>query len=274
MNPPLLAAFPTRPLELRKPSALSWSLILIAALCAGMLIADLVYIVPPMVADTVLRNASQARDAGMPGGGKCTTRLFITECEYDLAYRSADGVRWSSHQHLVTLLSKVDTKLPLDVRYDAANPQRISSSWGRDLLVNRVAAQLVVVGFCALMLFGAAWMQRDTLRERRKRTQIGRAPQPVAATPLGVRRLDGSMLVDFEWTDPRTGARHRDTTELDAGTEPLWLDARQAQALALAGPNGRAHLLDARLGSVALRDDERAALAQARRETALGMQPA
>jgi hypothetical protein len=274
MNPPLLAAFPKRPVELRKPRAVSWSMLALGAMCAGLLVADLVYIVPQMVADASLRSAPQARDADLSGRGTCKTRLFITECEYDLAYRSADGTRRASHQHLVTLLAKVDTALPLEVRYDPADPQRISSTWGRELLVNRVFAQLVTVGFCALMLLGTGWMQRDTLRERRKLARIERAPQPVAATPLGVHRLEGSVRIDFEWTDPRTGERRHDATELEAGTEPLWLDAQRAQALALAGPNGRAHLLDSRLSGVALRTDERAALAQARRETALGAQPA
>jgi hypothetical protein len=267
---PTLAAFPQRALTLRRPGLLSWWALLIGALMGGVLVADLIYIVPSMFDELRLRDApTVAKDAQMTGRGKCSTRLIITQCEFDLVFRDMRGEPHISHQNVVTLLSKVDTALPLELRYDAAAPHRVSSTWGRDLLTSRVFAQALIVGMCGLVLFGVALWHREAWRERRKLAGIARRPRAMAATLVGVSHTGGDIDVRFRWADPGSGAQREDSTELEAGTEPWWLDAEHTRMLAIAGTNGRAQVLDSQLRNVVLDDAERRALAHTRREIAL-----
>jgi hypothetical protein len=70
--------------------------------------------------------------------------------------------------------------------------------------------------------------------------------------------------VHFSWTDPATNATHKDATRLPGRKEPFWLDGQRKTMLALAGPDGHAHLLDQALGPTVLSEEKRAALARAR----------
>ena len=47
------------------------------------------------------------------------------------------------------------------------------------------------------------------------------------------------------------------STELRGEREPFWLDAAKSKMLALVGPDGQAQLLDEKLASVSLTDQER-----------------
>jgi hypothetical protein len=70
--------------------------------------------------------------------------------------------------------------------------------------------------------------------------------------------------VHFSLTDPATNATHKDATRLPGRKEPFWLDGQRKTMLALAGPDGHAHLLDQALGPTVLSEEKRAALARAR----------
>jgi hypothetical protein len=74
--------------------------------------------------------------------------------------------------------------------------------------------------------------------------------------------------IAFSWTDA-SGCARTASTELQGNMDPFWLDAAKTKMLAVAGPEGQAHLLDAALAWVDLTNQERARIIETRDECSM-----
>jgi hypothetical protein len=256
------SVFPRRPLRLlRAPSGRIglWPVIGFL-LFLGAVIADVIFVLPSIYDDATLGSSGTlARDAHLGQGGKCRSKVF-TMCDFDVTYRTGDGASRQASLHYVLVFQSVGDSSPLSVRYDPANPARISTSWGQDLLVNRIATNAALLAIVALLLGFFVMSHLGNLRTRRSLLAMAGNPRAVIAKLAG--RMKGKTFTAFrfDWTDPATGTRHKDSSRVPGTTEPFWLDRERTTMLALAGPDGHAHLLDEDLSLVDLTDDERRAI--------------
>jgi hypothetical protein len=265
----ILSAFPRRPLELSSlPSTrIGWQPLLGLLFCVGMLIADVIYIVPPLLDD--LRPLATMRvspQATLDDGATCRTRIIVTFCDFAVTFRAdKDGaaVQHKTFHYMMLFESIGGRQPPLAVSYDTDNPQRVSINWGRAFLINR----LVTEGGALVLLLGMLpWFPLSYWQSQRLRHSLlamVTAPRPVVAEFFGVRSGRYFATIRFAWTDPDTGARRYDRSRLSGTAQPFWLDAQHKTLLALAGPDGHAHALDAEFRPVILSDDERRVLAAA-----------
>jgi hypothetical protein len=263
----ILDVFPRRPLKLAYlPSVRTgwWELAGILLFVGG-LIADLLYIPPSIIDDLAIGGSGTvAQQAGIAEGGKCNVKAFVMICDFDVNYRTADGAARQKSLHYLAFGTGMDDLDRLQVRYDSANPDRISTNWGRDMLINRIIAEIIALVLLIVFVGAVVLSYLSTFTRRRSLRAMAGDPRPVVADFVRVAPSKQFATVHFTWTDPGTKARHRDSTRLPGRTEPFWLDGQRKTMLALAGPDGRAHLLDQTLGPVVLTDEERAALSRAR----------
>jgi hypothetical protein len=263
----ILDAFPRRPLKLAYlPSARTgWWELLGILLFAGALIADVIYIPPSIIDDLAIGGGGTlAQQARIAEGGKCNIKAFVMICDFDVNYRTADGANRQKSLHYLAFGTGMKDLDRLQVRYDPASPDRISANWGRDMLINRIIAELTALALLAVAVGGVVLSYLSTFKRRRSLLAMASDPRPVVADFVRVAPSKQFATVHFTWTDPATNAAHKDATRLPGRTEPFWLDGQRKTMLALAGPDGHAHLLDQALGPAVLTDEERAALARAR----------
>jgi hypothetical protein len=132
------------------------------------------------------------------------------------------------------------------------------------MLLNRIIAQITAVALVVGLLGAVALSYLSAVVTRRSLLAMASNPRPVIVDFVRVAPTKNFATVHFTWTDPETNSTRRDSTRLPGKTEPFWLDGQRNTMLALAGPNGHAHLLDQNLGPVVLTDAERATLSRAR----------
>jgi hypothetical protein len=263
----ILKLFPRRPLQLsRLPSArLNWQMIAGLLLFGGGLIADLVYVVPPIVDDVTLGSAGKpAAQATIAQGGRCTTQAILTHCSIEVIYRAEiSSAEMRKSLNYLAFFQSIDSRTPFRVTYDPASPQRITTSWGQALLVNRIVTEVLAIVFIAAILGGFLLSYRRSLQLRKSLLAMASDPRPVEAQFIRVQPSRNFATVHFSWTDPESGKAGQDSSRLPGAAQPFWLDREKKTLLALAGPDGHAHALDQRLGPVVLTQEELAAIAQA-----------
>jgi hypothetical protein len=267
MAHPILTLFPRRPLQLsRLPSAkLSWQMIAGLLLFGGGLIADLIYVVPPIIDDMMLGSGGKpAAQATIAQGGRCTTQAILTHCSIEVIYRAEiSSAEMRKPLNYLALFQGIDSQTPLRVAVDPANPQRITTSWGQALLTNRIITEVLAIVFIAAILAGFLLSYGRSLQLRKSLLAMASDPRPVEAQFLRVQPSRNFATVRFSWTDPASGKARQDSSRLPGAAQPFWLDREKKTLLALAGPDGHAHALDQRLGPVVLTEQEIAAIAQA-----------
>jgi hypothetical protein len=255
----VLRAFPRRPLKLlRAPSGrVGIGQVLGLLFFIGALVGDGFYYGSSIYDDVMLgQSGTPAQDVHLTKG-KCSSKAFIYSCDIDISYRTADRTARQASLHYLTAFQKVDDHMPLAARYDPANPARVSASWGVQLLTNRIVSNLALVTLVLLLIGGFAVSYRESLRLRKSLVAMARDPRPVIARFVGVRTSKKFSTVRFDWTDPSSWHTRRDSSRLAGTAQPFWLDRERTAMLALAGPDGHAHLLDEDLSQVELTEDER-----------------
>jgi hypothetical protein len=271
----ILKLFPRRPFQLaRLPSArIGWQAIAGLLLFAGGLIADIAYIVPPLIDDVMLESGSKpAAQATIAEGGRCETRAILTHCSIEAIYRiDFRGAEARKPLNYLALFQGIDSQTPFRVAYDPADPQRITTSWGQALLVNRIITQVLAIAFLVAILVFFLLSYARSLQLRKSLLAMASNPRPVEAQFVRVRPSRDFATIHFTWTDPDTGAARRDSSRLPGAAQPFWLERERKTLLVLAGPDGHAHALDQWLGPVVLSDEERRALGQAASETGPSM---
>lgn len=264
MTPNALAAFPRRELELRRRitgiPGLLFGVIGGVLILAGALWTAWEY-VPGLLADAELqRNGEYAADGRI--GGRCTThRHVLTTCNVDVHYQTQDKA-WLDHEIHIMTLGSLDQNTPLEIRYDRNHPESVGISWGFVLLTNRWITFGVME---ALLLTFAVFAVMAGVKARKTALSLAAAvqrPEPIAVTITKGVRARRAVTWFFHWTqDGRV--RKGSGTVRGGDTRPFFLDAGANQALALLGPDGRAHLLRSDLDPVVLTDSERRVLQDA-----------
>lgn len=265
---PVVSAFPRRPLELSSlPSKrFGWLPALGMLLFAFGLIADLLYVVPPLVDDALLGAGGKlAQHATVAPGGRCSiSRGVLTDCEFKAVFTPEGAGETHKSVRYFALFQSIDDRIPFRVYYDPSDPQRISTSWGQALLVNRLVSQAVALPFLLAVLTYFPLSYRRSLQLRRSLLAMATAPRAVVAEFIRIRSSRHFATILFAWTDPESGEKRRDSSRLARTAEPFWLDRQRKRLLALAGPDGHAHALDEWLRPAVLTEEERHALGQAR----------
>ena len=161
------------------------------------------------------------------------------------------------------MFQEPDQKSDFIVRYEEAAPQHISTRWGAHLLMIRTLTLMLTMIFLLMAVAYVLLLLVNPRRMRSKLAAIGAQPTPLEVKFEGAVAGSGYVDISFSWTDaagrPRTAS-----TELQGSSEQFWLDATKSKMLAVAGPEGQAHLLDAALASVALTSQERVRIIQTR----------
>jgi hypothetical protein len=240
-----------------------WSLILT---CVGIAaIAFEVYSATPSLVDDYRLHASGtlAHQSHFENGS-CEMRIVNT-CEFDALYNVADGSLHTRHIELLTIFQKPNQDSAFRVRYDAASPQHISTTWGVRLLLNRTISLLGGLVFVFGGIAYLAWLAINPRRMRRKLAAIGAQPIPVEVNFVKVSTPPNSKSANifYSWIDA-SGRSLTASTEFRGTRDPFWLDAARTKMLALTAPDGQAHLLDAALASVSLSNAERSRVIEAR----------
>lgn len=259
-----LDAFPRRPLELVRHRRTLGNLFWTVAgflLFAGALAYNFYYMAPSVVDDLWLRGIDRLAAPSELVEGKCRSRVVIATCDLTVSYDVGSGAApRQADFHYLTLFQSIDDDTSLRIYYDPTHPDRASTSWGRDLAVNRGIAQIILVLVLVALAGGVPLGMMQRQRVRRSLAAAAAAPRPVAAEFLGVSTTRYSSTVRFAWTDPANGVRKKGATRLAGTRQPFWLDKERKTLLALAGPDGKAHLLDQSLGPVVLTEKERQAV--------------
>ena len=259
----VINAFPRRPLQFVHLPSLRIGLLefLGILLLVGALIADLVYFVPPILDDLALGSSgTAAQEARLGEDSKCRTRTFVTICSLEIAFRGADGINHQKSLHYLSVGQSVDDGTRLRVRYDPTNPDRITTNWGHDLIVNRVVTEIAAAVLLVLLVGGFLLSYLSSLRRRRSMIAMAGDPRAVIANFVRVRAGEKFATIHFTWMDLSTGTIRRDSSRMPGTTQPFWLDRERTMMLALAGPDAHAHLLDEDLRLVVLTDAERGAI--------------
>lgn len=258
--------FPRRPVTVKPHFVLTKAGIVVGALGLLMFFAfyglNIVGILPSVIDDIVHHDAPPVSYGGLEEG-KCTSKL-ITHCELKIAYGIGEQ-EYRKELNFVTLLQEPDDDRPLVLFADPASPEHVSSNWGRDLLPNRIASQLI---WLALMVFIVFAIVRDF--NRRKTEKIGmelisKKPQPIVVSIVKHDAAKGYYDTVFKWSRAGSTQLTESRTRFKSDQEPFWLDSTHATALALTDGATHAFLLDdALLAVTSLTQDERNALRAAR----------
>jgi hypothetical protein len=261
----VIDVFPKRPLRLTGYyERLSyWSLILTCVGIAAMAF-ELYSVTPALVDDYRLHTEGTLAHQSHLKNGSCEMRI-VNMCEFDALYKTADGSSHTRHIELLTIFQKPDQESAFTVRYDAASPGHISTTWGFRLLPNRTISFLVGLAFVLGGIAYLAWLAINPQRIRRKLAAIGAQPIPVEVNFVRVSTPPNSKSANifYSWIDA-SGRSLTASTEFRGTRDPFWLDAAKTKMLALTAPDGQAHLLDAALASVSLSKAERSRVIEAR----------
>jgi PDZ domain len=146
------------------------------------------------------------------------------------------------------------------VNYDPNDPSRISTSWGREFIVNRIVTQTFIVLLAVAVVWAGLLLYRSNKKKWRSLMAMAQNPRPVVARFVRVATWQERAVVHFTWSDLATGATRQDKTEMPEAMQPFWLDRERTTMLALAGPDGHALQLDEDLSFVELTDEELAVI--------------
>jgi len=262
---PVLALFPRRPLQLQAVHVRSslWTRIL--------MVAGAIFIAYGTLSSTAslyddfrLHSSGTLAQQAHFTNGVCHERLLYT-CSLDAQYFTADGSVHTKKVDYTTILQKPNQDLPFTLRYDPADPEHVSTSWGMALAVNRVIT--AIFGYLLLLGLIASFVSSigSKGRLRRELDEIGAQPTPIEAKFVKAVSAPQSVkaTIFYNWTDA-TGTSRPGSFEMVGQREPFWLDAAKSRMLAIAGANNKTYLLDSRLESVSLTQQERAQLITAR----------
>jgi hypothetical protein len=253
----ILEAFPRR--RLRMGVLKHWLIApLFPALVGGLLYGMWVFSAPSIIDDIRLGTAGVEAKAARLTADDCKVRRFVFHtCDLDFEFKTEDGRTIKTRVELETLFQRVSGNSPLVVRYDPADPEHISTSWGLAVLTNRILTTslfLVLIG----LTFGAgsiAFAIRQ-VRFARAMSCIGANPVPVIANISGVEGRAWSFTFPGPGGKPGTG-----TTGFGKRREPFWLNLAKTQALAVADATGsHVTLLNNTLKGVSLTRQERRSL--------------
>jgi len=262
---PVIALFPRRPLQLQAVHVRSslWTRIL--------MVVGAIFIAYGTLSSTAslyddfrLHSRGTLAQQAHFTNGVCHERLLYT-CSLDAEFTAADGSMHTKKVEYTTILQKPNQDTPFTLRYDPVAPEHISTSWGMALAVNRVITALL--GY--VLLFGLIASFVGSIgskgRLRRELDSIGAQPTPIEARFVKAVSAPNSVKATlfYNWIDA-TGTSHPGSFEMVGQREPFWLDAAKTRMLAVAGANNKTYLLDSRLESVSLTQQERAQLIAAR----------
>lgn len=259
----VLAAFPRRPLKIRFVRDW-WMIILMFILgvgAVGFLATDAL---PAIVDDVTIGSTGGvvAREPRLVHDHCTVSRFIFHDCELDFSYRPiGDSKILNKRVSLHTLFQKAaDGSVPLQIRYDPARPDHISTSWGLGRLTNRILTVLffiIPVGLGFLLV--SLWTLRSKIRLGKAMKAVGANPVPVAAQITKV-----SRGWHFRYPVP-SGGTLETFTEFKKKVGPFWMDPAKKYALALTDATGKyATLVDAGLKNVSLTDAERQTILAAR----------
>ncbi len=261
----LHAFFPKRAIRLKHPVMVGFMrLLVLLPLYAIWVTYNLSGAVSSFYDDVYLRDrGTLARSVRLELGSGCTHHNFkynsafdiLAVCELDMTYTTAEGTYLQKHVEIASLLQSIDFDVPLEIRYDPADPTRISTNWGASLLVNRIAAPILVLALLisctALGIFGTMRFLRLVIDKK----AAGQNPTPIAVQLTKATKVRGRLYVSYCWQDPKTGQPRSGSVNL---TKPFWLNTEKTNMLALLSPTGKAYLLDADLNLTDLTKAEKA----------------
>jgi len=265
----VISVFPKRQLKISPvftPRSIWYTLAFILALLT-MWGFDFVLEIPSLVDDYRLHQGGKIADNPYLDNGSCERQAILTRCGFDVHYRTPDGMERAKTMHYASLFGGVNQDLKFTVSYDPSSPGRVTTSWGQSLLKNRMITQVVVNAFLGFLLWGVLWERGRHRRELQKLVGIGKNPTVVAARISKATPFEGTVTYEFSWTDFATGRTLSDQSMFAAQMDPFWLDGRRSEALAVAGPNRRAQLVDGMLQTIDLSNAERRAILDARKST-------
>jgi len=269
---PLSEYFPTRPIRLR-PHLVSWRIALLGVLfglgCASFSILALRASVPHFRDELRLNGlwVPSSQVVRMGGRGCRHDHPWVAiECEYTINYAiddpSAPGRTGFKRLDYEGLFKGVDESIPLEVYYDSAAPDRVSTNWGVKMLPYRMLwqamAQLFMIPLAVMMLLKSFSLPR----KMRDIWAAGQDPTPIAVKFLKTVPTKYVDTVFYAWTDLNSGKDRKAFTSLRKSKQPFWLDAGHKTMLALLSPKGNAYLLDANLEITDLTIEERNRLMQ------------
>jgi hypothetical protein len=270
----VIDVFPRRPLQLtpyyERPT--KWWIILSCIGICG--VSYWVYLSTlSLVDDFRLRVSGTVALQSAMENGVCHLWL-VNECEFDARYMTQDGHSHTRHVELLTVFQEPDQESRFIVRYDAASPEHISTTWGVPLLFNRTISTFLGLAFVVLAITYAISLVVNPRRARRKLSAIGAQPTPVEVTFVKANALPNSqsMIISYSSIDA-SGRVLTGKSQFRGVREPFWLDGAKTKMLALAGPGGETQLLDAGLAWVSLTKQERTRVIEAR-DRALGSKTA
>jgi hypothetical protein len=261
----VIDVFPRRPLQLtafyRRPTR--WSLI-VSCVVIGVMVFVVYSATLSLVDDYRLRAVGTVARHSSLNNGECHMWL-VNECEFDAHYVVQDGSSHTRHVELLTVFQQPDEESRFIVRYDAARPEHISTTWGSRLMLNRTITLVVSIVLLLSLIPYAISLVIHPKRLRSKLAAIGAQPTPMEVNFVKVNANPSSpsATIFYSWID-FSGRVLKSSTEFQGTQEPFWLDAAKTKMLALLGADGQAHLLDAALASVTLTEQERARVIEAR----------
>jgi hypothetical protein len=262
----IIDAFPKRPLQLsgyrKRPS---FGMLLAVAIYCGLIVYPLCsgYSNAVVLIDEYRLHlggtmAMQSEAENYHYSSHSGPKTFGGTVIFDAHYVTEDGRGLDRPVEFDTLFEP-EFKSAFLIRYDPASPDRISTSWGAELLLSRTILVMLIFMICLLLVAGAALGVSRFRRRRRELAAIAAQPTPVEATLRNAAMGKTSVTYFYSWKDS-LGRAWNGSFAFDRGQEPFWLDAAKTRLLALTGPGGESVLLDPALAWVTLRDEERAAI--------------
>jgi hypothetical protein len=262
----IVQAFPKRPLQLSGyPKGPSFGRLSAVAICCGIIVYPLyngysnaVVLIDEYRLHRAGMMAMQSEAENYHYSSHASPKNFGGTVIFDAHYVTEDGHGLDRHVEFDTAFEP-EFKSAFLVRYDPASPERISTSWGAELLRSRTILVMLNFMLCLIMVAAAALGVSRFRRRRRDLAAIAAQPTPVEATLRG----EASATYYYFWKDS-LGRAWNGSFAFDRGQEPFWLDAAKTRLLALTGPDGESVLLDAALAWITLTEQERAEILNAR----------
>lgn len=257
----VLDAFPKRPLRvLKSPVASPWLNIVGVMVCLGFAVGFAWFSTTELMRDWKISAAPMAvRDADVTNG-RCRTHYVVVDCSATVSYRVA-GVPYRSEPSF--LFVSLDSYDRASVVRSASNPELATLDIALDQLWNRIITLICFVAlFAGVSIYIITLIPEARRATRLKQQKVGVIPMVVEIT--AGKSSYGQTTYYFSYDD---GGQKRKTQNLMRKDEPFIVARKGQQALALAvlaGHGVRPILLNERLTTIDLTDDERNALWAAR----------
>ena len=244
-------ALPSRPLHPIPPGAGRGGLWAALGLLmfTGLLVASVIWVLPDVVSDWQVRDAAVPLRGARVENGKCSSKLFIHDCDATLRVRGPAGEIRRDVHYLFASFHVGDWSV--GVVGDPQRPELVTTDLGLDNFWNRVLTLVVAWILLAGLVVGGVFA---TLRNRRNRAVL--RATPMVPTPLEL--VQAQPVRDgVRWTvRGETGA----TAQLLVPRKATPFTLGPGRILGLSGRDGTALFpLDAGLRWVDLTDAERAA---------------